>query len=182
MVVLRCGLGGPWSPRFLAGPLFAPNFLLNFTFKFVWLTYKADNIQPTKFQTIWRLSGDGSDDIHKSMFGLIRLIIANQSWLQWKITMQERYLCCPLYFFPWPPSAPYFFHSRIAAVTPVSHSLTRLIHICPSCCTIYRPFEITLEMETVYWIELQIQCSTQIHCFKKHSVRYELCFKKYLAA
>jgi len=23
-------------------------------------------------------------------------------------------------------------------------------------------------------------CSIQIHCFKKHSVRYELCFKQYL--
>ena len=75
-----------------------------------------------------------------------------------------------------------FFHSRIATVTPVSHPLTRLIHISASCWTIYRSCEITLGMGTVHWIELQIQCSIQIHCFKKHSVRYELCFKKYLAA
>jgi len=33
------------------------------------------------------------------------------------------------YFFPWPRSALYFFHSRIATVMPVSHPLTRLIHI-----------------------------------------------------
>jgi len=37
-------------------------------------------------------------------------------------------------------------------------------------------------MGTVDWIELQIQCAMQIHCFKKDSVRYELNFKKYFAA
>jgi len=31
-------------------------------------------------------------------------------------------------------------------------------------------------MGTVRLIELQIHCSIQVHCFKKHSVRYELCF------
>ena len=90
------------------------------------------------------------------MLGLIGLIIANKSSLQWKITMQERHLCCPPYFFPWPCSAPHFFHSRIATVTPVSHPLTRLIRISPSCWAIYRSFEITLEMGTVHWVELQI--------------------------
>jgi len=75
--------------------------------------------------------------------------------------MQERHLC-------WPRSAPpQFFHSRIATVTPASHPLTRLIHISPSYWTIYRSFEITLEMGTVHWIELQMQCSIQIYCFKK---------------
>ena len=69
-----------------------------------------------------------------------------------------------------------------AMITQVSHPLTRLIHISPSCWTIYRGFEIILEIGTVRWIGLQIQCSIQIHCFKKTSVRYELCFKKYLAA
>jgi len=54
--------------------------------------------------------------------------------------------------------------------------LTRLIHISPSCWEIYRLFEII----TVRWIGPQIQCSIQIHCFKQHSVRYELYFKKYL--
>ena len=67
-------------------------------------------------------------------------------------------------------------------ITPVSPLLTRLIHISPSCWTIYRPFEIIREMVTVHWIGLQIQCTIQIHCFKRHSVRYELCFKKYLVA
>jgi len=85
------------------------------------------------------------------------------------------------YFFPWPRSASHFFHSRIATVTPVSHPLTRLIHISPSCWTIYRSFEIILEMGTVHGIELQIQCSIQTIASKKHSVQYELCFTKYLA-
>jgi len=61
---------------------------------------------------------------------------------------------------------PHFFHSRIATVMPVSHPLTRLIHISPSCLTIYRSFEIILQMGTVHWIELQVQCFIQIHCFK----------------
>jgi len=29
-------------------------------------------------------------------------------------------------------------------------------------------------MGTVHWIEIQIQCSMQIHCFKKCSIWYEL--------
>ena len=65
------------------------------------------------------------------------------------------------------PQCTHFFHSRIATVTPVSHPLTRLIHISPSCWAIYRSFEITLEIGTSHWIELQIQRSIQIHCFKK---------------
>jgi len=67
-------------------------------------------------------------------------------------------------------------------IMPVSSPLTWLIHISPSCWTIYRSFEIIFEMGTVHWIELQIQCSIQIRCFKKHSVRYELCFETYLTA
>jgi len=70
-------------------------------------------------------------------------------------------------------------HHR-AVITPVSPPRARLIHIRPSYWTTYRSFEIILEIGTVHWIELQIQCSIQIHCFKKRSVRYELCFKKYL--
>jgi len=68
-----------------------------------------------------------------------------------------------------------------AMITPVSPPPTTLIHISPSCWTIYRSFEITLEMGTVHWIGL-LQWSIQVHCLKKHSVRYELCFKKYLTA
>jgi len=38
---------------FLAGPLLgSSSFELNFTFKFVLLTYTADNFRPEKFQTI----------------------------------------------------------------------------------------------------------------------------------
>jgi len=40
------------------------------------------------------------------MLGLIRLITANQSSLQRKITMQERQLCWTPYFFSWPCSSP----------------------------------------------------------------------------
>jgi len=69
-----------------------------------------------------------------------------------------------------------------AMLTPVSPLLARLIHISPRCWTIYRSFENILGTGSVPWIGLQIQCSIQIHCFKKHSVRYELCFKKYLIA
>jgi len=59
-----------------------------------------------------------------------------------------------------------------AMIAPLSPLLTKLIHISPSCWAIYRLFEII----TVRWTGLRIQCSIQIHCFKKHSVRYELCF------
>jgi len=65
-------------------------------------------------------------------------------------------------------------------ITPESPPLTRLIHIRPSYWTIFRSFGIILEMGTVCWIGLQMQCSIQTHCFKKHSIRYDLCFKKYL--
>jgi len=58
-------------------------------------------------------------------------------------------------------------HHR-AMITPVSLLLTKLIHIIPSWWTIYRSFEIHLEMGTVSWIGLQIQCSIPIRCFKKH--------------
>jgi len=48
----------------------------------------------------WRLSGDGSDLIHKPMLGLVGLIIANQSSLQREVSMQERHSCWLPYFFP----------------------------------------------------------------------------------
>jgi len=40
------------------------------------------------------------------MLDLIELIEANQSSLQRKVTMQERHLCWPTYFFPCPRSGP----------------------------------------------------------------------------
>jgi len=69
-----------------------------------------------------------------------------------------------------------------AMITPVSPLLAMLIHISTSCWTICSLFEIILEMGTVRWIALPIQWSIQIHCFKKHSLRYELCFKIYFIA
>ena len=71
-----------------------------------------------------------------------------------------------------------------AMITLVSRLLARLIHISPSCWTIYLSFEIILEIGAVHRIERQIQCfiCIQIHCFEKRSVRYELFFKGYLIA
>ena len=58
------------------------------------------------------------------MLSLIGLIIVNQSSLQRKVTMQERHLCFPSYFFTWPCSAPtHFFHSRIATVQCIQGTL-----------------------------------------------------------
>jgi len=74
-------------------------------------------------------------------------------------------------------TSPLLNNVRHRLLTPVSPLLTRLIHISPSCWTIYCLFEFILEMGTVHWIGLQIERSIQIHCFKKHSIRYELCFK-----
>jgi len=64
-----------------------------------------------------------------------------------------------------------------AMITPVRSLLTRLIRIRPSYWKKFRSFSIVLEMGTVHWIGLQMQCSAQIHCFKKQSVIYELCFE-----
>ena len=44
-------------------------------------------------------------------------------------------------------------------ITPASPLLTTLVHISPSYWTIYRPFDIILEMGTVHWIGIHIQCS-----------------------
>jgi len=46
-----------------------------------------------------------------------------------------------------------------AMITPPSPLLTMLVHISPSYWTIYRSFEIILEVGTVHWIGLHIQCS-----------------------
>jgi len=43
-------------------------------------------------------------------------------------------------------------------ITPVSSLLTTLIHISPSYWTIYCWFEIILQIGTVNWTGLQIQC------------------------
>jgi len=75
---------------------------------------------------------------------MLGLIIATQSSLQWKITMQERYLCWPPLVFSLAPQCQHFFHFRIATATPINHPLTKFIYITPSCWTIYRSFEIIL--------------------------------------
>jgi len=50
-------------------------------------------------------------------------------------------------------------HHR-AVIAPVIPLRTRLIHINPSYWTLFRSFEIILEMRAVHWIGFQIQCST----------------------
>jgi len=63
------------------------------------------------------------------MLGLIGLIIANQSSLQRKITMQERHLCCPPYFLPWPSSGPpsfFILESPLHQSIPVATGLNPL--------------------------------------------------------
>jgi len=64
---------------------------------------------------------------------------------------------------------------------PPCYATVRFIHICASCWTIYRSFEITLEMGTVQWIELQIQCFIQIYCFKKTFSPIWIMFQKILS-
>jgi len=98
------------------------------------MTYTADNFQPAKFLTIWRLSGDGSDDIHKPMLGLIGLIIAYQSSLQRKITMQKRHL-------RWPPTL--FFDHTVPPSIFILESPLRGDHIfrvevfCSASCAVH---------------------------------------------
>ena len=71
--------------RGLGGPLVFAQFHIQVRLIDVYST--ADNFEPANIWEIWRLSGDGSDNIHKPMLGSIGLIIANQSSLQQKITM-----------------------------------------------------------------------------------------------
>jgi len=87
-----------------------------------------------------------------------------------------------------PPSKSFWLRLQPHKIAPAAGSgsgslallrILGLIHISPSYWIIYRSFEIILEMETLHWIGIQIQCSMQI---QKHSVRYEVCFKKYLVA
>ena len=47
-------------------------------------------------------------------------------------------------------------------ITPVSPPLTRLIHIRPNYWKLFRSFGIILEMGTVHWIGLQMQCSIAV--------------------
>ena len=65
------------------------------------------------------------------MLGLIGLIIANQSSYSGKSPCRRDICVAPL-LFSLAPQWPQFFHSRIAAVTPASHPLTRLNHISRS--------------------------------------------------
>jgi len=68
-----------------------------------------------------------------------------------------------------------------AMIVPISPLSTRLTHINPSCWKIFMRLKL-FKIRTVHGIGFQIQCSLQIHCFTKHSVRYELYLKKYLTA
>jgi len=98
------------------------------------------------------------NDIHKPMLGLIALIIATSSPKQWKITMQDRCLCCPPTFslaLQWPPR---FFHSRIATGRDFScKKLWRPMSFPRSQLEAYADFQITKILESlVYKIKLNL--------------------------
>jgi len=59
------------------------------------------------------------------MLGFIGFVIANQSALQRKITMQEKRLCWPPTFFLDRAVPPQFFHTRIATVDKVPNTLQK---------------------------------------------------------
>ena len=64
-------------------------------------------------------------------------------------------------------------------ITLVSSLRTRHNRMSPGCCIIFRSFEIFSNRNS-HWIGIQSQCSMKTHCFKKHSISYELYFKKIL--
>jgi len=78
------------------------------------LTYTADNFQPAKFQTIWRLFGDGSNDIPQPVgfdrFNYSKSIFITTENHREGDTFMLSLLRLSLAQSP-PPS---FFHSRIA--------------------------------------------------------------------
>jgi len=62
-------------------------------------------------------------------------------------------------------------------ITLVNHPLTRLIHISPSCWTIYR-LKLFSKWELSIGLNVKSYVLYKSIASKKHSVRYELCFKK----
>ena len=112
MAVLR---GSQIPPDFWLAPCLASSvlFLISCTSLFDWhiqqITFSHQN-----FKMIWRLSGDGSNDIHMPMLGLIGLIIAK--YLHYNAKSPRRrdiYVGSPAFFLG-PAVPPQFFHSRIA--------------------------------------------------------------------
>ena len=112
MAILRGGWVGH-APQIFGWPLLGPPVLrlISRSSSFDWhiqqITFSQQNFKgledflatvPTMFTSL--------------MLGLIGFIIGNQLSLQRKITMQERHLCWPPYFFPWPRSAPPSFFIR----------------------------------------------------------------------
>ena len=88
------------------------------------------------FRCFWWIITLIFNDIHKPVLGLIGLIIANQYSLQRKITMQERHLYWPPYFFPWPRSAPptfFILESPLGTAGRLSQQNDRRIRMLGGC-------------------------------------------------
>jgi len=59
-------------------------------------------------------------------------------------------------------------------ITPVNPPRLRLIHISPSCQTIYRSFEFILERVLSIGLEFKSNVLCKPIASKKHSIKYEL--------
>jgi len=64
-------------------------------------------------------------------------------------------------------------------ITPLDPLHTRLIHISPSCWTLYRSFEIILEWGSSNGLEFNSNVIWKAIASKKYSIWYELNLKKY---
>jgi len=140
VAVLR---GSQIPPDFWLAPCLASSvlFLISCTSLFDWhiqqITFSHQN-----FKMIWRLSGDGSNDIHMPMLGLIGLIIAK--YLHYNAKSPRRrdiYVGSPAFFLG-PAVPPQFFHSRIATgctrgwVQIAEQEILRVIASLLHCCAI----------------------------------------------
>ena len=115
MSVLR-GPGWAIPPDFWLAPAWCPpSFVLNFTFKFVWLTYTADNFPASKIlnnlKTFWRQfwrysqANVGFDRFNHSK----SIFITTENH-----HAGETFMLSPLLFSLAPQWPPQFFHSRLA--------------------------------------------------------------------
>jgi len=67
-------------------------------------------------------------------------------------------------------------------ITLVSPPLTTLIHVSRVVGQFIVRLKLISKWEPPIGLNFKSNVFVQIHCFKQHSIRYELCFKKYLAA
>jgi len=110
------GLGGPWPSQIFGWLPTCPLSLclISRSSSFDWQIQQFGDF-PVKVLTIFT-----------SLLGLIGFLIASQSSWQRKITMQERHLCWPPYFLPWPGSGPpsfFILESPLHQSIPVAKGL-----------------------------------------------------------